>query len=189
MKSFQVILAIAGILLIAGVYVIYPPLPFSNSHSLTIPEGNYFYHIDLSITKLGHISGTFSDSSCNGIIVYVMDDGQFQNLKAGLSTSSLFSTTGTNGGFSANIVSPGSYHLVLEHDLNTAQQTVQISYQVDGMNLVFLGTGIGLIVAGVALVLVGRRSRQRYEPPRKHSDVILFDKPPENNPQPATPTP
>jgi hypothetical protein len=61
--------------------------------------------------------------------------------------------------------------------LNTAQQTIQISYQVDGMNPVFLGTGIGLLVAGVALALVGRRSRQRYEPPRKHSDIILFDKP------------
>ncbi len=92
MKSFQVILAIAGILLIAGVYVIYPPLPFSNSHSLTIPDGNYFLHIDLRITKLGHISGTFSDSSGNGVVVHVMDDGQFQNFKAGLSNSSLFLT-------------------------------------------------------------------------------------------------
>jgi hypothetical protein len=189
MKSFQVILAIAGILLIAGVYVIYPPLPFSNSHSLIIPDGNYFYHLDLSITKLGHISGTFSDSSGNGVIVNVMNDGQFQNFKAGLSTSSLSLTTGISGGFSANILGPGSYHLVLEHDLNTAQQTIQISYQVDGMNPVFLGTGIGLLVAGVALALVGRRSRQRHEPPRKHSDIILFDKPPENNPQPVTPTP
>src|SRR3989442_4524863 len=161
MKSFQVILAIAGILLIAGVYVIYPPLPFSNSHSLTIPDGNYFLHIDLSITKLGHISGTFSDSSGNGVVVNVMDDGQFHNFKAGLSTSSLFLTTGTSGGFSANIVGPGSYYLVLEHDLNQAQHTIQISYQVAGMNPVFFGTGIGLLEAVVTLLLVGTSSRLR----------------------------
>src|SRR5437660_9326715 len=95
MKSFQVILAIAGILLIAGVYVIYPPLPFSNSHSVTIPDGNYFLHIDLSITKLGHISGTFSDSSGNGVVVNVIDDGRFQNFNPELSTTSPILTTRT----------------------------------------------------------------------------------------------
>ena len=177
MKSFQVLLIVAGILLIAGIYVIYPPLPVSSTLAANIPAGNYYYRIIFSIAKANRISGTFSGTGGTNVNVYILTASQFDAYKAGQSTSNLFQTTGSSGSFSATVSTPGTYYLVFDHATNNNAQDVQISYLLDGWDPIFLGTGIALITVGIALGILGNRQRRKQEAPRKATDVVMFDQP------------
>ena len=158
MKSFQAILALAGILFIIGVYVIYPPLPVSDNLAANIPTGNYYYRITFNI--------------------YILTASQFDAYKASQSTSNLFQATGSSGSFGATVSTPGTYYLVFDHaSNNNAAQDLQITYLLGGWNPIFLGTGIALIVAGIALGILGNKQRQKQEAPRKATDVVMFDQP------------
>ena len=177
MKAFQAILIFSGILIIAGIYVIYPPLPVSNNLSANIPAGNYYYRITFNILKADHISGTFSttDGSLN---VYVFTSTQFASYQSsGQTSSNLYQLLGvSNGPFAANVESPGNYYVVFEHVAgSTSSENVQISYVLDGWNPIFILGGIVLIAIGVALGFFGRMRRSKTEAPRKATDVVMFD--------------
>jgi len=177
-KSFQAILALAGILFIIGVYVIYPPLPVSDNLAANIPTGNYYYRITFSMVKANQISGTYSVTGGTTVNVYILTASQFDAYKASQSTSNLFQATGSSGSFGATVSTPGTYYLVFDHaSNNNAAQDLQITYLLGGWNPIFLGTGIALIVAGIALGILGNKQRQKQEAPRKATDVVMFDQP------------
>jgi hypothetical protein len=178
-KAFQALLVIGGILVIIGIYVVYPPFPISGNYAASIPTGNYFYRITFNILKADHILGTFSEASGNSVTVYIFNAAQYDAYRNGGFAVSLFSTSGPTGSFSASISSPGDYYLILQHGAsNTNQiQNVQVSYVIDGMNPVFLGSGIALIAAGIALGYLGYIKKRRTVAPRSVTDVILFDRP------------
>ena len=177
MKSFQALLIVAGILFIIGVYVIYPPLPVSDNIAANIPTGNYYYRISFSIVKENQISGTYSVTGGTTVNVYIFTAGQFDLYRTSQSTSNIFQATGSGGSFSATVSTPGTYYLVFDHAANNNAQDVQITYLRDGWNPIFLGTGIALIAAGIALGIFGNRQRRKQEAPRKATDVVMFDQP------------
>jgi len=176
-KSFQALLIVAGILFIIGVYVIYPPLPVSDNIAANIPTGNYYYRISFSIVKENQISGTYSVTGGTTVNVYIFTAGQFDLYRTSQSTSNIFQATGSGGSFSATVSTPGTYYLVFDHAANNNAQDVQITYLRDGWNPIFLGTGIALIAAGIALGIFGNRQRRKQEAPRKATDVVMFDQP------------
>ena len=177
MKSFQALLIVAGILFVIGVYVIYPPLPVSDNLAANIPTGNYYYRISFSIVKENQISGTYSVTGGTTVNVYIFTAGQFDLYRTSQSTSNIFQATGSGGSFSATVSTPGTYYVVFDHAANNNAQDVQITYLRDGWNPIFLGTGIALIAAGIALGILGNKQRRKQEAPRKATDVVMFDQP------------
>ena len=177
MKSFQALLIVAGILFIIGVYVIYPPLPVSDNIAANIPTGNYYYRISFSIVKENQISGTYSVTGGTTVNVYIFTAGQFDLYRTSQSTSNLFQATGSSGSFGATVSTPGTYYLVFDHASNNNAQDLQITYLLGGWNPIFLGAGVALIAAGIALGILGNRQRRKQEAPRKATDVVMFDQP------------
>ena len=177
MKSFQALVIAAGILFIIGVYVIYPPLPLSDNLAANIPTGNYYYRIRFSIVKENQISGTYSVTGGTTVNVYILTASQFDAYKASQSTSNLFQATGSSGSFSTTVSTPGTYYLVFDHAANNNAQDLQITYLLGGWNPIFLGAGVALIAAGIALGILGNRQRRKQEAPRKATDVVMFDQP------------
>ena len=177
MRSFQALLIVAGILFVIGVYVIYPPLPDSDNLTANIPTGNYYSRIPFNIVKANQISGTYSVTGGTTVNVYIFTSGQFDLYRTGQTTDNLFKTTGSTGSFSTTVSTPGTYYLVFDHAGNNNAQDVQITVLLGGWNPIFLGTGIALIAAGIALGILGNRQRRKQEAPRKATDVVMFDQP------------
>lgn len=185
MKVFQILLVLGGLLFIAGIYVIYPAIPYTSNHTVSIPSGNYFYQLGVSVTKGGHVSGTFSELSGNTVVLYVFNQAQYDAYRNGPVSGSMFQTSGNSGSFSVNIQSPGTYYIVLEHGASSANQvqSVQVSYVVDGMNTLYLVSGIGLLAAGILLSVLGYSRKRKVVPPRTVTDVVMFNQPkPADNP-------
>jgi hypothetical protein len=176
-KSFQALVILAGVLLTIGIYVIYPPLPASDSITANILSGNYYSVIHFDMYKTNQISGTYSVSGGSSVNVYIFTTSQYDLYKTGQTTDNLFKTTGSSGSFATTVSTPGTYYLVLDHATNTNAQDVQITFLVDGWSPIFLGTGIALIAIGIALGLLGNRQRRKQEAPRKVTDVVVFDQP------------
>jgi hypothetical protein len=186
-KGFQVLLIIGGLLIIVGVYLAIPPVPFTSSHTANLPSGgNYYYELGLQVGKGGHISGTFSELSGNTIVLYLFNSAQYGAYRSGSVYDSMFQTSGTTGSFSANVLTPGAYYIVLQHGANTANQAqnVQVSYTIDGMNLIYLGSGLGVLIVGLVLAAFGYRRKSKVTPPRAVTDVVVF-----GEPKPETTTP
>ncbi len=179
MKAFRVLLATGGILLIVGIYFAIPGTAVSGNGTYSVPAGNFYYRITLNLLKAGRISGQFSETSGNIISLYVFTGAQFDSYRNGVVGQDLFAISGGSGTFSASVVSPGDYYLVLQHGANFVNQTqaVQLTWQLDGTNPVLLGLGITILVVGVILSLLGYRMRRRGAPPPSTAGVILFDQP------------
>jgi hypothetical protein len=186
-KVFQLLLVLGGILFIAGIYVIYPGTPYTSNHTVSIPSGgNYFFQLGMSIQKGGHVGGTFSELSGNTIVLYLFNQAQYDSYRNGPVSGSMFQTSGISGSFSANVPSPGTYYIVLEHGASSVNQVqnVQVSYVIDGMNPVYLVSGLGLLAAGIILAVLGYARKRKVVPPRSVTDVVMFDHPkPADNPQ------
>jgi len=109
--------------------------------------------------------------------VYIFTAGQFDLYRTSQATDNLFKTTGSSGSFSITVSTPGTYYVVFDHAANNNAQDVQITYLRDGWNPIFLGTGVALIAAGIALGILGNKQRRKQEAPRKATDVVMFDQP------------
>ncbi len=187
MKGFQALLIIGGLLIVVGVYLAIPPTPFSATHTANIPSGaNYYYQLAMDVRKGGHISGTFSELSGNTILLYVFNSAQYDAYRSGGSVlDSMFQTSGSTGSFSVAVLTPGTYYIILQHAASTANQAqnVQVSYTIDGMNLIYLGSGLGVLAAGLILAIFGYRRKRKVTPPRTVTDVVMFGQPkPETTP-------
>ncbi len=178
MRAFQALLVLGGILVIVGIYVVFPASPVSGAEAASIPTGNYYYRIGFSIFKGGHLSGSFAEASGNIVTLYIFDTSQFDSYRTSGVTTSLFETSGANGSFSALLSSPGNYYIVLQHGTaySGQAQNVQVSYAIDGINPTILFSGIGTIVGGIFVALLGYARKRKTTPPRAVTDVILFDR-------------
>lgn len=91
----------------------------------------------------------------------------------------MFVTTGKTGSFSASILTPGNYFIVLQHGAASTNQiqNVTVNYLLDGSNPTVLGAGIGVLAVGVVMIFIGYRTASRAQPPPKTTDVVMFDRP------------
>lgn len=190
MRAFRALISLGGILVIIGIYLVLPAAAVSNTETDTIPAGNYFFRITFSVQKAGQISGTFSETSGNSVTLFVFNGAQLDAYRTGVNSGWMFTASGSSGSYSASIFSPGNYYLVLQHGSAYAaqSQSVQLTWTLDGMNPVWLGIGVSVLIVGVALSSLGYLKRRGALPPPSATDVIMFDKPnPEGAPPAQTP--
>jgi len=155
---------------IIGVYIVLPATTVSGDQAASINIGaNYYYRITFNILKAGRISGTFSETSGNSITLYIFNQQQQTGYQSGQTTDNMFSTSGSTGSFSASVLSPGNYYLVLEHGASFTDQVqnVQVSWVLDGSNL----------ATGLVFLFIGYRKMHRASPPPSATDVVMFDQP------------
>ena len=167
-------------MLIIGVYIVLPATAVSGDQAASINIGaNNYYRITFNILKAGRISGTFSETSGNSITLYIFNQQQQTGYQSGQTTDNMFSTSGSTGSFSASVLSPGNYYLVLEHGASFADQVqnVQVSWVLDGSNLALLGTGLAILATGLVFLFIGYRKMHGASPPPSATDVVMFDQP------------
>ena len=168
-----------------------PATAVSNTETDTIPAGgNYFFRITFSIQKAGQISGTYSETSGNLVTLFVFNGAQLGAYRTGDNSSRMFVTSGSSGSYSASVFSPGDYYLVLQHGSAYSGQTqsVRLTWTLDGMNPVWLGSGLSVLIIGVVLSSLGYLKRRGALPPPSATDVIMFNKPnPEGTPPAQSP--
>ena len=165
---------------IIGFYIVLPATTVSGDQAASINIGaNYYYRITFNILKAGRISGTFSETSGNSITLYIFNQQQQTGYQSGQTTDNMFSTSGSTGSFSASVLSPGNYYLVLEHGASFTDQVqnVQVSWVLDGSNLALLGTGLAILATGLVFLFIGYRKMHRASPPPSATDVVMFDQP------------
>jgi hypothetical protein len=178
-KAFQSFIILGGILLLIGVYLGIPPTPVNGSGNASIPAGAYYYHFGFNVLKAGLLSGTFSEASGNRVALYIFNAAQYRTWQETGAVDHMFQTFGAIGSFSASILSPGLYYIVLTHVAGTSGliQNVQLNYSLNGTNIVFLGSAIILIIVGAALVSVGYTRKRKMDIPRTITDVTMFEAP------------
>ena len=188
MRAFRALISIGGLLVIIGVYLLLPATAVSKTETDTIPAGNYFFRITFSVQKAGQISGTYSETAGNSVTLFVFNGAQLDAYRTGVNSSRMFATSGSSGSYSASVFSPGDYYLVLQHGsaYSSQPQSVLLTWTLDGMNPVWLGLGVSVLIVGVALSSLGYLKRRGALPPPSATDVIMFDQP---KPSPEQPPP
>jgi hypothetical protein len=178
-KGFQAFIIFGGIILLIGVYLGIPPTPVTGTGNASIPAGAYYYHFGFNVLKAGLLSGTFSEASGNNVALYIFNAAQYSTWQQTGAVDHMFQTFGAIGRFSVSIQSPGQYYIVLTHVAGTSGliQNVQLNYSLDGTNIVFLGSGIILVIIGAALVSMGYARKRKTAIPRTITDVTMFEAP------------
>ncbi len=176
MKRFQAWFVLSGILVVAGVILLIPPSSLEGTFTGTIDAG-YFSYLDLNVFKAGQISGRFSEASGRVVTVYVFDSGGFNTFRNEYTPPALVARSGSAGSFSTSFILPGTYYLVIDHGpgLEQSNQTVSLTYSLDGMNSFIIGSGIGSLIAGVGFWVLGSRGKKMVERAPQAQGVILFD--------------
>ena len=156
--------AIAGIiLLIVGLIgITWGIEPSTGTASELIPSGDYYYEWQTTGTVMGgHLSGDFSTT---GVVrFFVMTPDQFeQYASTGSASNSLYNSTSSSGSFSVDFGSQSDLYMVAQHGSgNTEAQQVTLHYTITGIWILYLLAGIVLAVAGLALLLMGQRTRRK----------------------------
>jgi ribosomal protein L40E len=137
-----------------------------SAHSTTgvIPGGCYIAFRTNSQEVLGHLSGSYSVSP-GGVDFRIYTSDQFQSYSTTGFADSVYQSNGPSGSFSVDLPGIGTYYMVAVHsDDSTLQSTTQnlsLTYSLSGIGLGDLIYGIGVVVIGAALIVMGRRIRDK----------------------------
>jgi len=138
----------------------------NSAHSATeaIPGGYYIHFRTNSQVVLGHLSGSYSVSP-GDVSFYIFTSDQFQSYSTTGFADSIYESNGPSGSFSVNLPGAGTYYLVAEHSrdssLQSTTQNLSLTYSLSGIALGYLIFGVGVLVLGVALIVTGRRIRDK----------------------------
>ena len=184
MKTVRIAWALflfCGIFILVGIYLLIPPTPVGGVINGTLDPGYYgFYQVD--VLKAGRISGSFFDSQDEPVQIYVLDSGQYNSFKSTGNMQSLFVTEGISGTFSTTFQVPGTYYLVMRHGpgFEQSSQSLTVYYNLDGLNLTFLSTGLAAVAGGVLLGAIGRsRAEAERNAIARAQNARLFWQPPQ----------
>ena len=181
------VLIIAYILLVIGfIGLAWSFQPSEGTVTAELPSGDGYYSgFEVSLWFNGHIDGDFEVVSGDGTVrLFVLDEAQYEDYSYdGVVSDSLFYSVGYSGSFSVDLPTTSTYYIVVDHGSVTTAQTVEIAYEVSGLDLIYLIGGSVLLAAGVALVIVGMRMKARAkaaEPPSAQPEtggqVVMFDR-------------
>lgn len=187
MRSFQVAIVIGSLLAGGGVWIMVPGSPSQESYNDNIAPQQYLY-IEFDIFWDGRVSGDYRETSGRSLYLHLFDTQQFLTFTTQFTAQGLYSTSGSQGTFSASLPIPGKYYIVLDHGpgYEAVTQAFSLNVKLDGTNGLILGLGIGMIAIGATVAIIGYRAKKKVEsqqqPPTQ--GVILFDqpKPPEQPP-------
>jgi hypothetical protein len=178
---------IGAILIFGGIFaaVYIGILPSSDSGTKTIPAGAEWYYVyQVRPLSGGHVSGTFSVEDYGSVVVYVLDQTNYDNLiNNGWASSTLADTGGESGTFSADLAPTGNTYVVFLHmpGWDGISQSVRISMTVSGIDFTYVVVGIAAMVVGAVLIILARKmmtdqAASMLDKPiaPKPSDVTLF---------------
>jgi hypothetical protein len=157
-----------GIALIGfGLVTLVGAFPFDNStHNTTadIPAGQYVYFQLINQVVLGHLTGSFS-ASPGFVTFYIFTSDQFRSYSTTGFADHIYESDGSSGSFSVDLPGAGNYYMVADHSralsLQSTSQHLSLTYLFSGIAFAYLIFGIAVLVLGVALVVTGRRIRNK----------------------------
>jgi hypothetical protein len=181
------VLIIAYILLVIGfIGLAWSFQPTEGSMTAELPSGDGYYSgFEVSLWLNGHIAGDFEVVSGDGTVrLFILDEAQYDDYSYdGVVSDSLYYYTGSSGSFSVDLPTTSTYYVVVDHGSVTTAQTVDIAYEVSGIDIIYLVGGAVLLAIGVVLVIVGMRMKAKAkaaEPPSARpeasGEVVMFDR-------------
>ena len=161
--------------------------PTKGTSTGEIPTGEgYYSYVRVSMWLSGHVEGNFEVTSGGGTVrFFILDSAQYEDYSYdGIVSDSMFTLTGASGSFSEDIPTTSTYYLVVDHGSTTAAQTVEITYEISGLDIKYLIGGTVLLAIGVVLAVVGLRMKAKAKaatPPsaaltQPTGEVVMFDK-------------
>lgn len=128
----------------------------------TIPAGAWFHVFEVQILGGGRIVGQFQDADGRVVDVLVLDEPEYEVYALFGTGEGIFSMRGTSGSFVAILPDSGTYYLVFAHaaGFDSSEQEVLVSYRLLGVEPVFLGVGLTMIVPGIASTGMGLRAKR-----------------------------
>jgi len=181
------VLIIAYILVVIGfIGLVWSFQPTEGTTTAELPSGDGYYSgFEVSLWFNGHIDGDFEVVSGDGTVrLFVLDEAQYDDYSYdGVASDSLYAYTGSSGSFSVDLPTTSTYYVVVDHGSVTTAQTVEIAYEVSGIDIIYLVGGVVLLAIGAVLVVVGIRMKARAkaaEPPSAkpvtNGEVVMFDR-------------
>jgi len=165
-KSMIVVRVGIALVLVGFGVVVGDFLVEDSAHSATgaIPGGYYIAFRTNSQEVYGHLSGSYSVSP-GGVSFRIYTSNQFQSYSTAGFADSIYQSNGPSGSFSVDLPGTGTYYLVAVHSddssLQSTTQNLSLTYSLSGIALGDLISGIGVIVIGAALIVIGRRIRDK----------------------------
>ncbi|MDH4123882.1 MAG: hypothetical protein OEV21_07365 [Thermoplasmata archaeon] len=187
MNKIKILKTIGSILISIGIIgIIWGIQPEENATTHDIPAGaEWCCYAEISLVLNGHISGEFNTMDSGTVHFFVMSSDQFDRYLLGLSTSNMYSYTGTGTTFSVDLPTASTYYLVFDHGtgyLNIIQH-IDLTYKLTGLFLIFFIAGAVIITIGIIIILFAFRMKKKEEAlgettdlRTENIDVITFDK-------------
>ncbi len=166
-RKSMIVVRVGIALVIVGLGVVVGDLLVEDSaHGVTgsIPGGYYIAFHTNSQEVFGHLSGSYSISP-GGVSFRIYTSDQFQSYSTTGFADSIYQSNGPSGSFSVDLPGTGTYYMVAVHSsdlsLQSTTQNLSLTYLISGIALGNLISGIGALVIGVALIIAGRRIRDK----------------------------
>jgi hypothetical protein len=164
MKKGRILTAVGLVILVVGIYFTAGAvLPADESFDLTIPAGDYYYYISYG----GLIGGSLEVDyivADGAVTIYVFDSEQFTEYEStGDTDGNLYTTSGDSGSFTFVMPDSGTYYIVIDHGFLSGilSQDVMWSTTINGVAIVGTVIGLVLVVAGIAIAIIGLRMKDR----------------------------
>ncbi len=179
---------IAYILIVIGIIgLAWSFQPTEGTTTAELPTGDgYYSYIEISMWLNGHVEGDFEVTDGGGTVrFFIFDSAQYDDYSYdGIAADSLFELTSSSGSFSEDLPTTSTYYLVVDHGSTTAAQTVEITYKISGLDLMYMIGGAVLLAIGVVLAIVGLRMKAKAQGAAptpvtqtpQTGEVVMFDK-------------
>ncbi len=165
-KKSKVLIAGAGVAVAIGMFLIVASIPASSdTTTVTIPAGLFYYLLETRTLLNGEVSGSFNVVSGDNVTLLIFDEVEFSSYEeTGLATP-IFAVSDNVSGesrpFSVSQDGLGKLFLVFEHEeLNGGETDVEVNIRISGIAVVFFVIGAVLVAVGAVLAIIGTRLRK-----------------------------
>ena len=163
-RVFRVLLVIGGVLLLAGLALVFSSTGSSTSSTDSLPAGSYYLFYQFNLFGSGTLRGEYQETTGGSVNLFVLTEVQFESYRAGRDVGSLWSLGSSRAG-TIDVALPGSgrYFLVADHGsaYEQVQQEIRFTLRLTGIDPTTFGAGLAFSGAGSLVMSWGVFSRRR----------------------------
>lgn len=167
-RRARLVLTIGVAVLLVGLGVIgFGSIPQHLIVLAPVPAGsNYFRQIHWDVLAGGTVQGRFTVTAGGPVQILVLDAVNFTDFSVRVPYTAIFTVVGMAGNVSAQVRGLGTYYIVFAHvgsDATPVNTTLDVT--LTGTSPTFFFVGLGLVLVGIAAVVVAAREIRAWTRP------------------------